>query len=1042
MLAVFRQAVERTKEFGFRGPPIFAVILALLALLNLSSSAFGQSAADSVIQMNVKVSDLLGNGQYEQALELETKSLALARSSLGMQSSFTADCFEVMGQLYERLGGYTNAEASYRQSLQIRESFSEKADYKTAQLLDDLGILYTEMGRYNDAEPLLLQALTINEQDAGPGSGKTGRSLSSLGNYYDAIGDYPKAEDYDKQTLALDESLWSTNRPNTAIAMNNLANLDMDMGNYSDAEPLLEEVLAIDERLLGNNHPQVGQALQSLGSFYLRIGDYSKAESYYDRSRQILESTMGEDSPDTAVTLGGLAMLYMDLGDYEKAAPLVAHTLSIDIKSMGTNNPTLASMIGQMASLYARSGNFAAAIKMGEWVLKVDQTMVGPESPATAQAMLSLGMICLLKGDYGKAKSYDEEAMAIQRSVLPSDHPDVAAGLAGLAGVYAKRGDYGAAVPLQEQAAAIDERVLGLDNPSTANLLSDLSVEDLDLGKTNEALDCARKVEQSRLGALNNILSFTSEQQRLNYESQIDPYILFATLNDAPDLALAVLRHKGVVLDSLLEDKVVTRASTDPEYQSLIEQLEPAKRRLTQLTMMVPKTFSVETLSNRFNEYEKLSDRVDELEGTLARNVAGFGQVRSALGVTVAQVQQTIPAQAVLIEYIAYNQYLGRGKFEKRYGAVVFSDSGNPQWVCLGSAKDIEKNILNYQVSVRLNQEGKLSRALHNLYGEVWRPLEATFPPGTKMAIVSPGGALNFVSFATLMTGDNRFLAEKYSFRYVASGRDLLRQPVTPLNQHMVVFASPDYVAGGMVNWQSSIQLEPLPYFESEAIDLANQVKQWGWSVDIYTGDYATKQQVRALQSPWILQFSTHGFVLPALIKGPEKYSLLGFPLDSETPVRVVLRNPMSRSCIALAGAQVTLDAWQRGEVPATENDGVLTAEEVGELNLQGTWLVVLSACDTGIGELWTGEGVLGLRRGFVQAGAQNLLMTLWPIYDVSSSDIIKDFYVKLHDDNNPPQALAEVQRDWMVKLRAKDGLLSAVALAGPFIISSQGPVE
>jgi tetratricopeptide (TPR) repeat protein len=1035
---VFRKA----KKFGAGGSSLFAIILILSALLGSLPSAFGQASETPIKDMNAQASTLYGKGQYTAALEKETKALALARSSLGTHNQVTADCLNEMGEIYRDLGDYTNAEAVFKESLQIREDILGLDHTSTAQSLGNLGLIYVYMGRYNEAEPMLQQALSINEKATGLNSMADATSLAGLGAYYTTVGDYSKAEDCDKQTLEIDRSVEGGNGQETVTAMNNLAVLEMNMGDYSMAEPLLEQVLKIDEKRLGPNHPDVGGVMNTLGTLYYRVGDYAKAESYFTRAQQIAESSFGPDSPNTASTLSGLAMLYMDMGDYEKAAPLIDRTLTIDEKSLGTNHPVIAGVLGKIAGAYARAGNFAAAETLDKRVLKIDENAVGPDSPLAAVALLNLGMVDYLKGEYSKSEAYDEQAIAIQEKTLSPDHPDAATAFNNLSDVYAKRGDYATAISLEEKAEGIDEQVLGLANPSTAIALADLATYNIDLQNTNEAIQYAQRVEESRLAALNNVFSFASEQQRLNYAAQTDPYILFASLNDAPDLAQAVLRHKGVVLDSLLEDKVVARASADPDYKALINQLEPAKRRLTQLTMLPPKDFSQATLTNRYNEYEKLSSRVDELEGALARNVAGFGQVRRALTVTVAQVQRVIPSQAVLVEYVSYNHYLGRGKSERRYGAIIISANEDTQWVCLGNAMDIEKNVLNYQESVRQDEEGKLSRTLHKLYSQVWAPLEAAFPPGTKTTIISPDGALNFVSFATLLAGDNHFLGEKYSFRYVASGRDLLIDPVTSPAQDMVIFASPDYVAGGMINWEETFLLDPLPYFETEAIDLGNQAKEWGWHVQIYGEDAVTEQQVRALQSPRILQFSTHGFILPALIKGPEKYSLMGFPLDSETPVKVVLRNPMSRSCIALAGAQITLDAWERGEVPPTENDGILTAEEVGELNLHGTWLVVLSACDTGVGQLWSGEGVMGMRRGFAQAGAQNLLMTLWPIYDISSSDIIKDFYVKLHDDNNPPEALAEVQRDWMVKLRAKNGLLSAVVLAGPFIMSSQGPVE
>jgi CHAT domain-containing protein len=150
-------------------------------------------------------------------------------------------------------------------------------------------------------------------------------------------------------------------------------------------------------------------------------------------------------------------------------------------------------------------------------------------------------------------------------------------------------------------------------------------------------------------------------------------------------------------------------------------------------------------------------------------------------------------------------------------------------------------------------------------------------------------------------------------------------------------------------------------------------------------------------------------------------------------------KNPMHRSGLALAGAQTTIEAWKHEEVPAVENDGILTAEDVSTLDLQGTWLVTLSACDTGSGEARAGEGVMGLRRGFIQAGTQNLLMTLWPISDEVTVQIMSDFYEAAHTTGNAPEALAEVQRNWLLKLRTEKGLAQAVNLAGPFIMSSQG---
>ena len=215
-----------------------------------------------------------------------------------------------------------------------------------------------------------------------------------------------------------------------------------------------------------------------------------------------------------------------------------------------------------------------------------------------------------------------------------------------------------------------------------------------------------------------------------------------------------------------------------------------------------------------------------------------------------------------------------------------------------------------------------------------------------------------------------------------------------------------------------------------------------------FLGPNATEAELGQVNSPRVLHLATHGFFLPEVELRKQTNQLLqqielrkeANPLQqpSESP-KTKLVNPMHRSGLALCGAQRTLEAWSRGEVQPIENDGIVTAEEVGALKLNGTWLVVLSACETGSGEARAGEGVMGLRRGFIQAGEQNLLMTLWPISDKATVQIMLDFYQAADKTHNAPEALAEVQRNWLVKLRKEHGLLPAVKLAGPFILSSQG---
>src|SRR5208282_1897023 len=293
--------------------------------------------------------------------------------------------------------------------------------------------------------------------------------------------------------------------------------------------------------------------------------------------------------------------------------------------------------------------------------------------------------------------------------------------------------------------------------------------------------------------------------------------------------------------------------------------------------------------------------------------------------------------------------------------------------------------------------------------------------------------------------------------QYVASGRDLLRELKPSTAKEVVLFANPDFGLAstamlaqaehrsadpGSIRGSEKREIEDWSFgslegTQKESDELIKKFVGWGWTPIDFTAKEATKEALLKIHSPYILHLATHGFFAKEDPTAIQTESLLNEG-QSVTKSKF-FKNPMHRSGLALAGAQTTIEAWKREEVPPVENDGILTAEDVSTLDLQGTWLVTLSACDTGSGEARAGEGVMGLRRGFIQAGAQNLLMTLWPISDEVTVQIMSDFYEAAHDSGNAPEALAEVQRNWLLKLRTEKGLVQAVNLAGPFIMSSQG---
>ena len=930
----------------------------------------------------------------------------------------------------------------------------------TAISLDMLAHLYDLMSNYAKAEPLFQQALEIRRKVIGPEHPDTARSLNNLAELYQDMGEYAKAEPLLQEAVRIYRKVLGPEHPATAISLNNLASFYDKIADYANAESLFQEVLAIKKKVLGEDHPDTALSFNNLATLYLHTGDYAKAEAYYQQAHRIFEKALGAEHPNTATVLDNLALLYAAMGDYTKAERLSQQALQIWQKVRGPEHLDTAISLSNLARLYLDRGDYAKAEPLYQQALEIYRKVLGPEHPDTAKGLDNLAYLYKRMGEYAKAEPLYQQAFQIWQKVLGPDHPDSAINLNDLASLYLEMGAYTKAEPLYQRALEICKKVLGLEHPLTAGALDNLAYCEFDLGRIDEATVFARQASAAELTILSKIFSFTSEQQRLAYLDIFHPYSLFPFLKGTEtDLAKAVLRYKGVVLDSIIEDRLVAQASQGSEDQKLVERLNLDKSQLGQLLLQPAQKLSAETNQR----IEALEGEVEKIESQLAQHVAGLGQARRALGVSLEQVQATIPNDGVLIEYLRYSQYLGKGKWDQRYGAIVLFSKGAPLWISLGKANEIEHLVRRYGTLVRGSpQEEELSANLRALYEAVWAPIGQALPSQTKRVIISPDGQLNFISFATLLAKDNQFLAQTYNLQYVASGRDLLRQVKHSTAREVVVFANPDFgltsrpMLANVDNGSSDPGLkrirgsekrdvedwtfESLEGTQKEGDELIKEFAGWGWTPTGFTAEEATKEALLKIHSPYILHLATHGFFAKEDPTQTESESSLN-ERQSVTKSKF-FKNPMHRSGLALAGAQSTIEAWKRDEVPPLENDGIATAEDVSTLDLQGTWLVTLSACDTGSGEARAGEGVMGLRRGFIQAGAQNLLMTLWPISDEVTVQIMSDFYDAAHKSGNAPEALAEVQRTWLLKLRTEKGLVQAVNLAGPFIMSSQGNRE
>jgi CHAT domain-containing protein/tetratricopeptide (TPR) repeat protein len=790
----------------------------------------------------------------------------------------------------------------------------------------------------------------------------------------------------------------------------------------------------------GGESVRAADLLNQLGWAYY-ASDSSATEIYFKRALEVHERIEGTNGPGVAENLLNLGIFYHDLHDFATAKAQLERALVVNQICRGRDDVRNGSIYHFLGLANQCLWDLEVAEDCYRRALAVLKARDPQEEMVAAHCLNSYGQLCRILKRYTEAQQLHSRALRIIERVRGTDHFEVAYVLSSLGTLCEMTGDYAQGEQLFSRAFEINRRYWGPEHDKTLSVLRNWSYLEISAGNTNAALSLIDRARPGTEAALRNILSFAPSARRLafkDYEDLIGP---MATLGNGPALASMVLGYKGVVADSLLCDRRMALRSPDPQVRELVAEYSRARESLESLEIMAGGTGAARNDGARRFDKHCLGQRMEQIESDLARRNTAFDHSSKGFAATLRDVQADLPPGSCLAEQIRYRRYLGRGDWEVCYGVVLILPRGEPKWLELGSANELDKNLRLYQHCVRQTQQtSELVRSLHQLYEQLWAPLVRVLPAGSTNLIISPDGDLSFVSLATLLTPENRFLGETYSFSYVASGRDLVREVHPVASGSLQVWANPDFGAAlppespvfpgliasraGMMRQLRNFSFGALPGAEWESRLLQQRAPELGFcEVHLHLGKAATESDLRRLEPPEALHLATHGFYFaPATAADAPSGSISN-----------------GRSGLALAGAQQTISAWTHGEVPPAESDGILTAEEVSTLNLQGTRLVVLSACETGMGQVISGEGVSGLRRAFLEAGAQNLLLTLWPIDDEKTAPLMLDFYREFHRLGQAPAALAEAQRSWLIRLRQESGAAEACRVAGPFILSFQG---
>ena len=684
-----------------------------------------------------------------------------------------------------------------------------------------------------------------------------------------------------------------------------------------------------------------------------------------------------------------------------------------------------------MALLYKKQGRYEEAEPLYHRSLPILEKALGPNHPIVARSLNNLASLYYSQERYEEAEPLIQRSLSIREKALEEDHPDVATSFNNLANLYLSQGRYEEAEPLLQRSLSTLEKTLPENHPNLASSLNNLAslyqIQDnitqainfmsrgLDVEEQNLNVLLATGSERQKQDSMKTILDSTDRAVSLHIQNA--PHN-----SEATRLALTtLLRRKGRILDVVTNDLQLLRENITPENQEFLEKLQTVRTELANLIYKKPDNLSQEQYRQQVASLRK---EAEQLEAELSRRSAEFRTISEP--VTIETVQQLIPKDAALVELVLYKPYDAKATPENRwrkphYAAYILKSSGEPQWVDLGEAETIHKAAflrfsldLKDKGNAKLGQTEAVKKNARKLDELLMQPIRQKLGD-VKHIIISPDAELNLIPFAALVDENNQYLVENYQITYLSTGRDLVRlQNEYPHRQSPVIVANPNYEKPGepttvaVSNTRGRNQLsrdiemsfKPLPGTAEEA----NMISSLLPNVTVFTSSEATENIIKQLEVPEILHIATHGFFLKNLprITPDDHSSLLSDNSQLSTPPQ---ENPLLRSGLALAG----FNPRQSGS-----EDGVLTALEVANLKLRGTKLVVLSACETGLGKVENGEGVYGLRRAFTLAGAESQLMSLWTVSDEGTKELMIKYYQRLLQNQGRSEALRQTQLEML----------------------------
>lgn len=994
----------------------YLTITFLLAVLSLSISA--QPAHTPLWKVYYDSAQLFWGKNWPKTIPLLTRAEQSALNDLGIYDANYLTILNDLGLAYSQVKDYTTAEKLLSRSLTIKTELNDAPDADLFRSINNLAGVHAEQGHFLPARQLYKRVLSSTVSGAEPEIyWSAAKNLLLL---YEANG---KAD----SALLLLDAVKVNPAMETKDALVRNYEMKLARGRIDRKLRRYEEARAILEGIVSDLHDQQDrkffslyiQSLQESGLLYSETGQFNKAEKNLLQGFRLLKTEQPVNQVLLVELLNNLASVYDKLGIYDKAMVYYKESLDLCIRLHGQTSLATTTLQSNIAGIHLKQGELKEAIASYEMILKNLKSIVPESNLFYITVMNNLATAYRKDNQYNQAFSHLEQAYTlVQKYKLEND--DLAATVMNnLAVLLTGHGEANQAIVYFEKAYAIKRAIYGEQSVLLMDLASNMAVVYWALRKPEKAMPLFQQSMTLAIKEIKYVFPNLSEHEQVQFYKKLKEdferfnTVAFQASSQNPELLVQVFNNE-ITIKSLLffTQRLRSNLIREKHDSVLNQQYELLKARREQLGYFYQ--LSLKELSSAETSATELEAEIDRLEKAISLKTSEtVAEKMMEQGAQWSDLQNKLQPHEALIDVIRFRKYdlktyvegyadrVSFGFTDSVYYAALVTTretTKNPQLILLKEGRNMEKRFLNYyRNALRFGVEDE------NSYPYYWKPFEKALAQKTTVYF-SGDGVFHQINLNTLRPPGGAFVLQRYDLHYLLNPVQFLeKQKASFSTKTAVLYGDPlfDLTPSNEARTRNDDdrKFASLPGTHTEIVRIDEILKSKSWSTHVYLKRLATEGNLKNIHSPDILHIATHGF----------------FSKDRITLSAEAKNDFLFHSGLVFSGANRNL-----GENTPDQDadDGILTAYEVMNLDLSNTSLVVLSACETGLGRIENGEGVYGLQRSFLQAGGRNILISLWKVEDQVTQELMVKFYYYLFQGKAKREALKLAQLDLLQKYR------------------------